>query len=85
MRKLNISHKCVMLTEASYIYCIRHNLEYETFIDEVFMNKLFDCSEGSEFNNICKDLLCYRYIDSYNLKEITNVEYEICIDKFGEN
>jgi hypothetical protein len=42
-----------MIIEASYIYCKRHNLDYETFIDNVFMTERFqDSSEGSEFDNI---------------------------------
>jgi hypothetical protein len=53
MRKLKRSHKNLMIIEASYIYCKRHNLDYETFIDNVFMTERFqDSSEGSEFDNI---------------------------------
>jgi hypothetical protein len=74
-----------MVLEAGYIYCKRHNLDYECFIDDVFMSEQFDSSEGSEFDNICKDLRCYKYFDSYRLIEITDDEYEVCIDKFGEN
>lgn len=74
-----------MIIEASYIYCKRHNLEYEIFIDDVFMTEHFECGEGSEFDNICKDLRCYKYFDSHKLIEITDDEYEMCIDKFGEN
>ena len=86
MRKLKRSHKNLMIIEASYIYCKRHNLDYETFIDNVFMTERFqDSSEGSEFDNICKDLRCYKYFDSYKLIEITDGEYEMCVDKFGEN
>jgi hypothetical protein len=85
MRKLKRSHKNLMIIEASYIYCNRHNLEYETFIDDVFMCEGFECGEGSEFDNICKDLRCYKYFDSHKLIEITDDEYEMCIDKFGEN
>jgi hypothetical protein len=85
MRKLKRSHKNLMIIEASYIYCKRHNLDYETFIDDVFMTEQFNTSEGSEFDNICKDLRFYRYFDSYKLIEITDDEYEMCVDKFGEN
>jgi hypothetical protein len=85
MRKLKRSHKNLMTIEAGYIYCKRHNLNYETFIDDVFMTEQFDCGEGSEFDNICKDLRCYKYFDSHKLIEITDDEYEMCIDKFGEN
>jgi hypothetical protein len=56
MRKLKRSHKNLMIIEASYIYCKRHNLDYETFIDDVFMTEEFNTSEGSEFDNICKDV-----------------------------
>ena len=76
-------HKKLMIIEAGYIYSKRHNLEYETFIEKVFMTEEFDCDEGSEFDNICKDLRCYRYFDSYQLIEITNEEYEMCVDKFN--
>jgi hypothetical protein len=73
-----------MILEASYVYCKRHELDYETFIDDVFMTCEFNSDEGSEFDNICKDLRCYRYLDSHVLIEITENEYEMCIDKFGE-
>lgn len=55
MRKIKTSHKNLMIIEASYVYCKRHNLDYETFIDDVFMTEQFDSSEESEFDNICKD------------------------------
>ena len=84
MRRLKRSYKNLMIIEAGYIYCKRHNLDYETFIDDVFMTEEFDCSEGSEFDNICKDLRYYGDI-SYELIEITDDEYEMCVDKFGEN
>jgi hypothetical protein len=84
MRKLKRGHKNLMIIEASYVYCKRHDLDYETFIDDVFMSYEFDSREGSEFDNICKDLRFYRYLDSYKLVEITEDEYEMCIDKFGE-
>jgi len=81
---LKRSHKNLMIIEASYIYCKRHNLFYDTFIDKVFMAENFDSSEGGEFDNICKDLRCYKN-SSYKLIEITDEEYEMCVDKFGEN
>ena len=90
MRKLKRSHKNLMVLEAGYIYCKRHGLNYETFIDDVFMDPMawntdrFDSSEGSEFDKICKDLRCYRYFDSHRLIEITDDEYEMCVDEFGE-
>ena len=52
---LKRSHKNLMIIEASYIYCKRHNLFYDTFIDKVFMAENFDSSEGGEYDNICKD------------------------------
>jgi hypothetical protein len=85
MRKLKRSCKNLMVLEAGYIYCKRRNLDYETFIDNVLIEEEFHCEEGSEFDNICKDLRCYRYFDSYKLIEITDAEYEMSIDEFGEN
>lgn len=85
MRKLKRSHKNLMVLEAGYIYCKRHNLNYDTFIDEVFMTEEFHSEEESEFNRICSDLRCYKYFDSHRLIEITDDEYEMCVDKFGEN
>ena len=85
MRKLKRSHKNLMVLEAAYIYCKRHELNYETFIDDVFLTEGFHSGKESEFNNICSDLRCYRYFDSYELIEITYDEYEMCVDKFGEN
>jgi hypothetical protein len=84
MRKLKRSHKNLMILEAGYIYCKRHNLNYETFIDEVFMTEEFHSDEESEFNRIYVDLRYYKYLDSYKLIEITEDEYEICVDKFVE-
>ncbi len=86
MRKLKRNHKNLYILEAGYIYCKRRNIEYndDQFIDEIFMTDSFNSSEGSEFDNICKDLRCYRYLDSYKLIEITDDEYEMCIDEFGE-
>jgi hypothetical protein len=72
-----------MIIEAGYIYCKRHGLNYNTFIDDVFMTEQFDSSGGSEFDKICEDLRCYKYFDSHKLIEITDDEYEMCIDKFG--
>jgi hypothetical protein len=83
MRKLKRSHKNLMVLEAGYIYCKRHNLNYDTFIDEVFMTEEFHSEEESEFNRICSDLRCYKYFDSYRLIEITDDEYEMCLDEFG--
>lgn len=82
MRKLKRSGKALMILEAGYIYCNRHNFDYETFIDNVFMTKEFNYDE---FENICKDLRYYRYVNLYKLKEITDDEYEMCLDKFSVN
>lgn len=87
MRKLKRTHKNLYILEAGYIYCKRKGIEYtdDKFVDEIFMTEEFNCSESSEFDNICKDLRCYRYYDSYKLIEITEDEYEMCVDEFGEN
>ena len=86
-RKLKRSHKNLFILEAGYIYCKRRGIEYnyDKLTDEIFMTESFDCSEGSEFDNICKDLRCYKYFDSHKLVEITDNEYEMCVDEFGEN
>lgn len=87
MRKLKRSHKNLMILEAGYIYCKRRDIEYDDikFIDEVFMTDGFDNSEGSEFDNICKDLRMYRHFDTHKLIELTEDEYEMCVNKFGED
>lgn len=84
MRILKRDHKKLMVLEAGYIYCKRHDINYDTFMESVFMKEDFDCKEGSEFDNICKDLRFYKYYDSHNLIEITDDEYEMCVDMFGE-
>lgn len=86
MRKLKRSHKNLYILEAGFIYCKRRGIEYndDKFIDDIFMKEDFDSGIDSEFDNICRDLSAYRYIDSYLLKEITVEEYELCIDEFGE-
>ena len=86
MRKLKRSHKNLFILEAGYIYCKRRGIEYnvDKFIDEILMTQTLDSSEGSEFDNICKDLRYYRYFDSYKLIEITDDEYEMCVDEFGD-
>jgi len=84
MRKIKTSHKNLMIIEASYIYCKRHNLNYNTFIDDVFMTEGFDSGENSEFDDMCKDLRMYRRIKDYKLKTLTIIEYELCVDKYGE-
>lgn len=87
MRKLKRTHKGLFILEAGYIYCKRRGIEYndDMFVDDIFMSEEFDSSEGNEFDNICKDLRSYRYNDTYQLKEITDDEYEMCVDEFGEN
>lgn len=62
-----------------------HPYNDDKFIDDIFMTEGFDSGQGSEFDNICKDLRCYKYFDSHKLIEITEDEYEMCIDEFGEN
>lgn len=77
------SHKNLMILEAGYIFCKRHNINYDTFIDDVFMKEEFNSSEGSEFDNICRDLRSYKRIRTYSLLEITDDEYNYVVDKFG--
>jgi len=86
MRKLKRAHKNLYTLEAGFIYCKRRGIEYsdDKFLDELFMTEGFDSSEGSEFDKICKDLRFYRHFPSHELAEISNDEYEMCIDEFGE-
>jgi len=84
MRKLKRPCKSLMIFEAGFIYCKRHNLNYDTFIDEEFMTEDFECGEDSEYDNICKDLRLFRVIKDYKLKTVTVEEYELCVDKFGQ-
>ncbi len=81
IRKLKRSKKNLYILEAGYIYCKRRDIEYtdDKFIEDIWQSDQFD---NNEFNNICKDLRCYRHIDSYQLIEITNDEYEMCVDEF---
>ena len=69
-----------MILEAGYLYCKRHKFNYEKF-DDLFLAEDF---QSNEFYKICKDLRCYRRFKSYVLREITEDEYEMCVDKFGE-
>lgn len=85
MKKLKKDHKQLMIIEAGFIYCKRHKLDNETFIDNVFMTEEFNCSENSEFDNICEDLRYYRYYEKYISKTVTDEEYDMCVEKFGEN
>lgn len=83
MRKLKISHKALMFVEASYIYCNRHGIDYDSITDDEFII-LLDTDKTNEFDNICKDLRCYRHCEKYTLIEITEDEYDMCVDKFGD-
>jgi len=83
MKKLKLSYKALMIDEACLIYSNRHGLDSETFFDEVFMTKEFDCEMDSEFDNICIDLRLNTMLDNYTLKEITQDEYDLCVDQFG--
>ena len=85
-RKLKKPHKQLMIFEAGFIYCKRHNInkDLDTFIEEDFMSENFNADEG-EFNDIMDDLRMFRYYDNYKLKEITVEEYEMTVDEFGSN
>lgn len=83
LEKLNHSPKKLMILEAGFVYCLRHELCYNSFMDDVFMSEDFDLSDGSEFNNICEDLRFFRHSDFYQLKELTVLEYEKCLAKFN--
>lgn len=47
------------------------------------MTEDFDSSEGSEYDNLCKDLRMYRHKLSYKPITITDEEYELCVNEFG--
>jgi hypothetical protein len=83
-KRLKRSHKNLFLLEAGFIFCKRRGIKYsdETFA-EFFLSPDFKDKEDSEYDNICKDLRMYRYFDNYELKEITQEEYEACIEEFG--
>lgn len=84
-RKLKRAHKGLNILEAGFIWCLRRDIEYndDDFIDNYFMTENFNSSEGSEFDNICKDLRSYRYRENYIPITVTDIEYELCIDEFG--
>ena len=84
MRKIKLTHKNLMIFEAGYIYCIRHNLIYDKF-EEILLSESFDVDNDSEYDNLCQDLRKYRRFKDYELVEMTEEEYELCIDKFGES
>jgi hypothetical protein len=83
MRKLKREHKNLYILEAGYIYCKRNGIEYsdDSFIDNIFLKEDFD--HDGEFDDMCSDLRCYRHYKNYTLKNITEEEYEMCIDEFG--
>lgn len=85
MKKLKRTHKNLMFLEAGFVWCLRRGIEYndDTFTDEYFLTEDFDSSEGSEYDNLCKDLRMYRHKLSYNPITITDEEYELCINEFG--
>jgi hypothetical protein len=72
-----------MIFEAGFIYCKRHNIDYDNDFEDLLMqsNPIFD---NNEFDAIAKDLRSYRSTMTYELKEITEEEYEMCVDEFGE-
>lgn len=84
MKRLKKTHKNLMFIESEYLYCLRHKIETSEIFEELFLSDNFDCGEGSEYDNICKDLRFFRRIDGYELKEISVEEYELCITKFGK-
>ena len=85
MDKLKRSHKNLMVIEAGFIYCHRHNLDNKTFIDDVFLTEDFESCDGSEFDNLCKDLRFYRHYEDYEPITITESEYNMCINEFGKD
>jgi len=83
-RILKKTHKNLMIIEASFIYCKRHGLDEENFIEDTFMTDDFSKSEEIEFDKICNDLRGFRgCLGNYELREISVEEYELCVDKFG--
>jgi hypothetical protein len=78
---LKSTHKNLMLDEAFYIYCLRHNLNYDD--ESLFEEYVFNYKYDDEIDRITIDLRCYLRFNSYKLKEITEEEYEKCILKFG--
>ena len=85
MRKLKRNHKNLMIIEAGFIFCKRQNITFDldNFVDNIFMTEGFH-NKNNNFDEICKDLRNYRYDEKYKLKEITEEEYELCVDMFGE-
>ena len=86
MKILKISHKAIMIFEASYIYCKRHNIDLdpETFITDVYVPST-DPVMDKEIDNMCKDLRSFRHSSfDYELRHITVEEYEMCCDYFNK-
>ena len=82
MRKLKITHKALMIFEAGFIYCKRHELDYNDFDN---MLESFDDKQWDELDVICKDLRFYRRVQNYKCVTVTDSEYDECVDKFGSN
>lgn len=82
-RILKRTYKSLFLIEAYYIYCIRYNIEFcFDGVESIFM---LEGDKKKEFDSIIEDLRHYRNgTYEYKLTEITEDEYELCIDKFGE-
>ena len=85
MKLLKRSRKGLMLDETIFIYCQRHNLQIDTFIDDVFISDEFLNDSNSEFDDIGEDLRRYGYHKNYKLKTITKEEYESCVDYIENN
>ena len=81
---LRRTHKNLMVIEAGFIYCKRHNLnmDTDTFFETVFMTDDFIAKEDEEFDTICKDLRCFRHLENYELKTLSVKEYELVVDEF---
>jgi hypothetical protein len=86
-RLLKRVHKHLHIYEAAFVYITRHklNMSEDYFIDNILMSDNFSSNSMQEFDNLAKDLLCYRTYDSYKLIELTIDEYESAVDKFGSN
>ena len=78
MKILKKDYKGLMIIEAEFIYSKRHNINNKLFIGDVFLSDGFD-----EIDDICSDLRFHRVIANYTLKTITDEEYDMCVEKFG--
>lgn len=72
------------LLETSYIYCNRHQLDFETFIEDVFISNVFNNGVNDEFECIYQELQNIATIPNYQLKYITEVEYYKCVVNFKD-